>query len=160
MGLPGIEMRSNLLLCLAPLLCLAGWGAEPSFVRRLPFSRLAPGADHVVFYRIQHQRQYLFLCEVARRRLLAMEIDLIDVDPDSDGEDERGAPEVIHHLPIAKVSGQIQYLELSHLPDSSRLFHQLARQPGNLLKRMGPGWVVSRPTPRHLLAMCGELSGP
>lgn len=83
----------------------------------LPFARVDPGAAVAVFYRIEDGWQFVFACSMPDRRLVALEIDRREEVRDRDGDDDaEEAGEVVHHLPISKFRGQIQYIALDRLP--------------------------------------------
>ena len=93
----------------------------------LPFSQVAPGTAYIVFYRIAAERQFLFVYHLPEKRLVAFEVDRRE----AEGEDEQGgeeATEVVHHLPIARYAGTIQYLALPRLPESAKALLRLTRQ--------------------------------
>lgn len=86
--------------------------------RPLPFARVDPAASYVVFYRIEDGWQFVFACAMPDRRLVALEIDRREEgqgahEEDADAEE---AGEVVHHLPVSRLRGQIQYLALDRLP--------------------------------------------
>ena len=92
----------------------------------LPFPQVAPGTAYIVFYRIAAERQFLFVYHLPEKRLVAFEVDRRD----AEGEDEQAgeeASEVVHHLPIARYAGTIQYLALPRLPESAHDLIRLTR---------------------------------
>jgi hypothetical protein len=79
-----------------------------------------------VFYRVEDDHQFLFVYRMPERHLEALEIDRLEGD-DRDGE-EGEAGEVIHHLPVSRLDGRIQYLEAPHLPLPRRVLLALPAQ--------------------------------
>ncbi|HEU4950530.1 MAG TPA: hypothetical protein VFT46_01185 [Holophagaceae bacterium] len=122
----------------------------------LPFARVAPTASYVVFYRGEAGWQFVFACAMPGRRLVAVEIDRLARSPDGDeGEDAEEAGEVVHHLPIARFQGEIQYLPLSRLPLSrARLLE--ARKPR--VDLLGADLRSTSRDRDHWLALEGSLA--
>jgi hypothetical protein len=125
MARAGTEGRA----CRRALLWGAAWAAPVLLAaatpRPLPFDQVAPGTDYAVFYRVEDERQFLFVCKMPERRLVALEIDRKE-GRDGGVEAEEEAGEIVHHLPIARLKGRIQYLACQALPDSRRHLLRLA----------------------------------
>ena len=122
----------------------------------LPFARVAPTASYAVFYRMEAGWQFVFACSMPDRRLVAVEMDRLPEAPDGDeGEDGEEAGEVVHHLPISRFKGEIQYLPLSRLPlTRARLLG--ARRPQ--VRLLGADLRSSSPDRDHWLALGGPLA--
>jgi hypothetical protein len=93
--------------------------------RLLPYGQVASGTDYAVFYRLEGEHQFLFLCRMPERRLVAVEIDPRKEEAGPEGDE---SAEVVHHLPIHRLKGKIQYLELTRLPESRAHLLELAQQ--------------------------------
>jgi len=132
MAQAGIERRAH-----RALIWGAAWAAPVLLAaatpRPLPFDQVAPGTDYAVFYRVEDERQFLFVCKMPERRLIALEIDRKD-DHDGGAEAEEEAGEIVHHLPIARLKGRIQYLACEALPDSRRHLLRLTRGSQGVFK--------------------------
>lgn len=113
------SFRAAWILALSLLAC-----AGP---RLLPYGQVASGTDYAVFYRTEGEHQFLFLCRMPERRLIALEIDERPQHEEGGAEDEEAA-EIVHHLPVYRLKGKIQYLELARLPESRSHLLGLARQ--------------------------------
>lgn len=98
----------------------------------LPFDRVSATASYVVFYRLEDEHQFLFVYEMPAKRLVALEIDRKEEEDAAPGADEEEASEIVHHLPVSKFKGEIQYLALDQLPAARR----------ELLRFMGKDRVV------------------
>lgn len=123
----------------------------------LPFDQVAPGTVHVVFYRIEGEHQFLFVYRMPERRLVALEIDRREADPD--GTDAEEAGELVHHLPIARLAGRIQYLPADRLPVPRR---DLLRFLGRTRVRF-QGVTLAAPgasKPGQWLGLAPDLSRP
>lgn len=106
-------LLTSLLLVAIPL--TAQVASTPT--KGIPFDQVEVGTSYVIFYRIEGRHQFLFVYHMPEKRLVALEIDQREDDPSSEpGSEEAG--EVVHHLPISKLSGRIQYLGLARLPVS------------------------------------------
>lgn len=72
---------------------------------------VAATADYVVFHFQSERVRYVLLFRVKRQELLALEVDY------SKGEEgDEGESEIVHHLPISELHGQIQYVALPRSP--------------------------------------------
>lgn len=93
----------------------------------LPFHQVAAGTDYIVFYRLAGEWQFLFVYHLPEKRLVAFEADKRESEDESEPGGEE-ASEVVHHLPIARYAGTIQYLALPKLPEPApdlvRLTHR------------------------------------
>jgi hypothetical protein len=85
-----------------------------------PFDRVSATASYVVFYRVEDEHQFLFVYEMPSKRLVALEIDRKDDEDAKQDADPEEAGEIVHHLPVSKLKGEIQYLALDHLPSGRR----------------------------------------
>ncbi|WP_306524112.1 hypothetical protein [Dokdonella sp.] len=136
---------TSLLAPLAAAILAAGPAAG------LPFDRVAPGTDHVVFYRVEGDHQFLFVYRMPGRMLQALEIDRRERDGDEDGEE---AAEVVHHLPISRLAGRIQYLEVDRLPGSRRALLALTRKRAAVVE--GVRLEATGSTPDHWLGLAPD----
>jgi hypothetical protein len=137
---------TRLILPLAALLLQAGPAVG------LPFDRVAPGTAHVVFYRVEGDHQFLFVYRMPERRLVALEVDRRPDGPEEDGEE---AVEVVHRLPLSRLTGSLQFLPAEGLPVPRRdLLRLTARNrvcfQGVILEAQGS-------TPDRWLGLAGEL---
>ena len=94
---------------------------------KLPFQQVVPGTAYIVFYRIAAERQFLFVYHLPEKRLVAFEVDRREAERDGEEGGEE-ASEVVHHLPIARYAGTIQYLALPRLPEPAHDLVRLTRR--------------------------------
>ena len=105
----------------------AAASAPQDWKPKLPFEQVAPATAYIVFYRIAAERQFLFVYHLPEKRLVAFEVDKREMEAEGDQGGEE-ASEVVHHLPIARYAGTIQYLALPRLPESANDLIRLTRQ--------------------------------
>jgi hypothetical protein len=135
---------------LLPLAALVLRAAAPG----LPFDRVAPGTTHVVFYRVEAGYQFLFVYRMPERRLVALEVDRRET-AEAEGEE---AGEVVHHLPVSRLEGRIQYLQADRLPVPRSQLLALRRQRSAVFQ--GVRLEATGATPDRWVGLASELSRP